>query len=370
MAAIRILHAIGIMNRGGAETLIMNLYRNMDRSQVQFDFLTHQSKPGVFDEEIIDKGGRIFHVPYGISSGHFTYVRALDDFFQNHPEYRVVHSHMNETSGLILRSAKKAGVPVRIAHSHTSNPIYSFIKSLYFKGYAKRLLPNNATHFFACSARAGQYLFGRKIIESGNMILLKNGVSSSQFSFNPKIRDNIRSHMGLDSNTLVIGHVGSFQTVKNHTFLLDVFAELHKRKKVALLLLGDGDLRPQMEQKAANLGLSHCVHFLGVREDVAQLMQAMDVFVFPSLFEGLPVTLVEAQATGLRCLISDTITKEVDMGAGLIQFAKLGDASDWAHKVLQSPHSRMDTTPYIRKQGYDIAEVGKWLQGSYIKAWR
>ncbi|WP_134702901.1 glycosyltransferase family 1 protein [Ammoniphilus sp. YIM 78166] len=358
------------MNRGGAETLIMNLYRNIDRSQVQFDFLTHQSEVGAFDDEIRKNGGRIYTVPYGVKTGHFAYVRALNDFFQNHPQYRIVHSHMNETSGIILRSAQKNKVPVRIAHSHTSNPIYSLIKTLYFKGLAKRLIPHYATHCFACSETAGKYMFGRKITEKGEMILLKNGVSSSLFLYNPNVRDKIRYEMGIDSDTMVIGHVGSFQAVKNHSFLLDVFAEVYKlKKKVILLLVGDGALRSEMEQKARSLGLHKHVFFLGIRQEVAELMQSMDVFVFPSLFEGLPVTLVEAQAAGLPCIISDNITKEVDMDAGLIEFAPLGDATFWAHKILRTSCGRVDTTQHIKNKGYDISSISTWIQEFYVRAW-
>ncbi|WP_309121659.1 glycosyltransferase family 1 protein [Paenibacillus sp.] len=368
---IRILHAIGNMNRGGAETLIMNLYRNIDRSRIQFDFLVHRPTPGAFEEEILELGGRIFRVPYGIGSGHFAYVRALDRFFREHPEYKIVHSHMNEASGIILRSAKKAKVPVRIAHSHTSYPMYPLVKKLYFQGYARKLLPRNANHYFACSSRAGEYLFGDGIARSGRMTLLRNGVAASEFSFDPNARAKTRAELGLHSDAFVIGHIGSFRKVKNHTFLLDVFAEISQRQKNAVLALaGDGELRQEMERKADLLGVRPNVRFLGVRDDVQRIMQAIDVFVLPSLYEGLPVTLVEAQSAGLRCVISDTITKEADFGAGLIEYAALNDIAEWTCKILQPAVERRDTAQLVRNSGYEIKDICESVQKFYINAWR
>lgn len=371
MEPLRVLHVCGIMNRGGLETLIMNIYRSIDRSVIQFDFLVHSEKKGSFDEEIKQLGGRIYSLPYVTKVGHFAYVKALEKFFERHNKYRIIHSHFNAMSGLVLRAAKKAGIPIRIAHSHNTRYGVTLIENIY-KNVIANMIPRNTTHYFACSQKAGEKLFGKKI-GIHKLKVIKNGVCTNLYQNNLEIKQAARKKLGIDQGAFVVGHVGRFQIQKNHTFLIDVFAAVKERRpKSVLLLVGDGPLRAEMQQKVIDLGIKDSVCFLGVRSDVPEIMQAMDVFAFPSLFEGLPVTLVEAQASGLHCIISDTITKEVDMGAGLITYQSINDKKKWIDSLLEPyPYrSSEECVNIVRNSGYDILDSATWLQKFYIDAAR
>ncbi len=301
---IRILHCVVNMNRGGAETLIMNIYRNINRDKVQFDFLT--SNEGVFDEEIRRLGGKVYKIPYITKVGPIKYAHNIYNFLCEHSDYKIVHSHMDKMSGLVMREAKKAGIPVRIAHSYSSKSeggvINKLIKS-YYKYYIK-----NANYQFACSENAAEFLFNKPCDT-----ILKNGIETKEFSFNDEIRRVYRELNNLKNN-FVIGHIGRFNEPKNHDFLIDVFQSIRALDKTAkLVLVGDEKLKNKIYEKVRNLSLTENTLFLGQRADVANIMQMMDVFVFPSLYEGFPVSLVEAQTSGLKCVVSDTITKDVDI---------------------------------------------------------
>jgi glycosyltransferase involved in cell wall biosynthesis len=361
---LRILHVVVNMNRGGAETLIMNLYRNMDRSKLQFDFLT--CKEGVFDAEIMDLGGLVHRIPYVTDVGHFTYIEALTHFFRAHPEYRIVHSHMDKMSGFVLRSAKRAGVPYRIAHSHNTGSEGSMAAKLY-KWYGGNYVSRCATHFLACSNAAARWLYERK---DGKAIILKNGIESSQFQFSPEIREQVREELNLSSDCLVIGHVGRFNHQKNHFFLIDIFSDLiHSNPDSVLVLVGEGSLRSELEKKTEALNLKGNIKFLGLRGDINRLLQAFDVFVFPSFHEGLPVTLIEAQGAGLPCVISDTITPEVDMGVELIDYACLTDRMVWVEKIIKA--AKRDLTRRIpvnalSQRGHEIKHTAEMTQDFYL----
>jgi glycosyltransferase involved in cell wall biosynthesis len=361
---IRILQVVTIMNRGGLETMLMNYYRQMDRTKVQFDFMVHRAEEGHYDTEIINLGGKIYHMPQIKPGNYHLYFRLLDQFFNNHKEYKVVHSHINENSSFVLRAAKKAGIPCRIAHSHLSD--LGFDIKLPFRLYARFILKNTPNKFFACSKNAGKWLFGYKIADSKEMKVLNNAVNTSEFKFNKTIRNNIRNELGFKEE-LVIGHIGRFNKQKNHDFLIDIFHALHQENRNAkLLLVGDGHLRPSIEKKIKNLGLTSNVKLLGVRSDISDLMQAMDLFIFPSLFEGLPVVLVEAQAAGLKCLVSDAITKESDV-TGRVEFISLNNPPEyWANQILTSSYDHVDTAEKIQKNGYDSVSMANWLSNFYL----
>jgi glycosyltransferase involved in cell wall biosynthesis len=352
------------MNRGGAETLIMNLYRNIDRSKVQFDFLT--CKPGVFDEEIVEMGGKIHRVPYVTDVGHFGYVKALKIFFTTHPEYKIVHSHMDKMSGLVLRSAKKAGVPVRIAHSHNTSSEGGTAAKVY-KSYAGKFILPTSTHLLACSNLAADWLFAKKADQAK---ILKNGIECDQFAFSEEIRKQVREELHLRHDSFVMGHVGRFAHQKNHSFLIDIFAELTQYKQNSILVLaGDGPLRLDIERKVKERKLEDKVKFLGVRSDINRLLQAFDIFVFPSIHEGLPVTLVEAQGAGLPCVISEEITKEVDLGINLIQYSMLTDRMMWIEKIRKIAAEgigRNISASSLSDKGYDIKNTAKWTQNFYL----
>ncbi|MEH6891950.1 glycosyltransferase family 1 protein [Bacillus sp. JJ864] len=361
---LRILHVVVNMNRGGAETLIMNLYRNLDRSKVQFDFLT--CKEGVFDEEIVALGGKVHRVPYVTDVGHTGYIKTLDTFFSSHQEYKIVHSHMDKMSGFVLRSAQKAGIPIRIAHSHSTSSEGGIAAKLY-KWYAGKFILPCATHLLACSNTAAQWLFaGRADMAK----ILKNGIEYEEFSFSPKIRKQVREELQLHQDTLVIGHVGRFAYPKNHSFLVDVFAQLLLLEPNCILILaGDGPLRLQMEKKVEELDLRDSVKFLGIRNDINRLLQAFDVFVFPSIYEGLPVTLIEAQGAGLPCIISDAVTKEVDLGMNLVEYFPLTDKGICIEKIKSVasrdlPRNMPDQA--LSKKGYDIKKTAELTQDFYL----
>jgi glycosyltransferase involved in cell wall biosynthesis len=362
---VRILHVVVNMNRGGAETLIMNLYRNIDRTKVQFDFLT--CKKGVFDSEITRLGGKIYRIPYVTEIGHLKYIKSLDYFFSAHKNYHVVHSHMDKMSGFVLRSAAKAGILFRVAHSHNTSSEGSVIAKLY-KWYAGSKILNNATHLVACSQKAANWLFQKN---ADKALILKNGIDCNKFQFSNEIRNKVRKELNIPENYFIVGHVGRFNHQKNHKFLIDVFAEtLKANEKSILLLIGEGDLLPAIQKKVNYLDLNDHVKFLGVREDVHQLFQAFDVFVFPSYHEGLPVTLIEAQSIGLPCLISDKITNEVDMGLGTVRYLPINNLEKWkiSMDVVRKSLLRSEKTKKVLKNnGYDIKSSASQTQDLYLK---
>jgi len=344
--------------------MIMNYYRRMDRNKIQFDFMVHRFEEGHYDREIIALGGRIYRMP-SIKPGNYKlYFHALNDFFAQHREYRVVHSHINENCSFVLRAAKLAGVPCRIAHSHLSDLGLDF--KLPFRLYARFHLKDNPTQYFACSKKAGQWLFGKKLTQRQQVNVLNNAVNVPDFKFDADVREQVREEFHAEDR-LVIGHVGRLNKQKNHDFLIDIFSAVRRHNPKALLVLaGEGALRPEIEKKVAKLGLTDHVRFLGVRSDIPRLLQGMDLFLFPSLFEGLPVVLVEAQAAGLRCVVSDAITSESDV-TGRVQFVSLRESPEiWSQRILEGGYEHADTSEQLRRNGYDAETMAVWLENYYL----
>ncbi|WP_339147767.1 MULTISPECIES: glycosyltransferase family 1 protein [unclassified Sutcliffiella] len=361
---IRVLHAVVNMNRGGAETLLMNLYRNIDRTKIQFDFLT--CKEGVFDKEIQSLGGKVHRIPYITDVGHMGYIKALKQFFKSNLEYKIVHSHMDKMSGLVLKVAKEHNVPTRIAHSHNTSSEGNAIAKLY-KWYVGKDILRCATHYMACSEKAAEWLFKTKF---QNAQILKNGIEPENFRFISFNRERIRREFGIKDSDFLIGHIGRFNEQKNHNFLIDVFAKIAKvDKNACLLLVGDGVLREQLKKKVRNLKLEEKVIFAGVRSDIPLLLQGMDLFAFPSLHEGLPVTLIEAQSASVPCLISDVITEEVDLGLGLVKYLPIKKHDQWVDaittKMSTSTNRVMDCTKILDDSGYNIKNTASWTEGFY-----
>ena len=366
---IRVLHVIGIMNRGGAETMIMNLYRHIDRSKVQFDFVENSSEPAVFDEEILSLGGRIFRCPHYNGKNHFTYVKWWNDFFKAHPkEYPIVHGHLGSTASIYLSVAKKYG-SYAIAHSHSSGTDHSLHANLYqIMSYNTR---NVADYFFACSEAAGKERFGSKVVSGDHYAVLNNAIDVNRFSYNPSVRNAVRDELGIGQIQLVVGHIGRYTKEKNHEFILKIFSELKKMDSNArLLMVGDGTLRTHIMQMAEQASLSSDVIFTGVRSDVERLVQAMDVFVLPSLYEGLPVTMVEAQAAGLPCIISDKVPPECILTEGLVDIMTLSASPEaWAEKILaKRAIPRTDRRAEVAAHGFDITTEAVKLQEFYLNA--
>lgn len=364
MKPIRILHVVTYMGRGGLETMIMNYYRHMDRSQIQFDFLVHRDFRADYDDEIEALGGRIYRLPQLIPWSR-SYNEALNRFFASHPEYRIVHVHQDCLSSVVLKVAEKQGVPVRIAHSHSSSQDKN-LKYL-IKLFYKHRIPAFATQLFACGRDAGDWMFG-----GAPYRIINNAIDARKYTYSPAHRQEMRQQLGIREDAFVVGHVGRFNAVKNHTFLLDVFAQVRRKQQDAVLLLvGEGDLRCEIEKKAESLGLKDGVIFTGMRTDVPDLMQAMDCFVFPSLYEGIPVTMIEAQAAGLPCVISDAVPEESRKTDLVERIGLQQGAVVWADRILtHMGHTRPDTCAAIAAAGYDIVSNALWLQNYYLEQWK
>lgn len=356
----RVLHVVPNMNSGGIENLIMNIYRKIDRDKLQFDFIVHYNKKGVFDDEIEQLGGKIYRFPVMEDKNLLKYIKDLNRFFKTHKEYKVVHGHMASLAYLYLGAAKRNGVPVRIAHSHGT----SHLKSL--KGYCKYIMfkfaKYNANYYYACSTEAGNYLFGKK----RQFEFIPNAIELNKFSYNEETRKKVRKELKLDDK-IVIGHVGRFNLQKNHDFLIDIFKSIYeKNKKCILLLIGVGELEEKIKQKIKDYNLEDNVLMLGLRRDVDKLYQAMDIFLMPSLFEGLPLTGVEAQASKLKCIFSSEITKEVRITDN-IEFIDLSLGADkWAEIVLNNlKYDRKKIK--INDSRFDINVLAKQMQEKYIE---
>jgi len=364
---LRILHVVSRMNRGGLETLIMEFYRRIDRSELQFDFLCQSLKPGDFDDEIIELGGRIYRIPTLSFSNLRKYYQDLDHFFSEHKEYKIVHSHLNTMSTPVLRSAYRNNFPIRIAHSHNtgSKPDWRLPIRTYYKLFIKKY----ATDYFACSKKAAVWLFGNHAVIEGKVTFINNAIDARLFSYNPDIREQIRDDLKLN-NKLVIGHVGRFDYQKNHTFLVDIFEKISTIKPDScLVLIGDGDLQESLIEKCRKKNLTDKVIFAGKVSNVNDYMQAFDAFVFPSHFEGLPLTGIEAQAAGLPCFISDTISDEVII-TNLVHALSLKQRAEiWAEYILAhyNQAERPDTSMEIKAAKYDSIDIIKQLEKFYSK---
>lgn len=356
---IRVLHVVTYMGRGGLETMLMNYYRHIDRDKIQFDFLVHRDFKANYDDEILSLGGKIYHVSR-LNPFSLHYRHELDEFFKNHPEYKIVHVHQDCLSSFALKAAKKNNVLVRIAHSHNANQDRN-IKYL-IKRYFMRSIPSYATHLFACGKEAGDWMF-----QGFPYTIMNNAIETNQFKYNQSIRETVRNTLGIDSDTLVLGHVGRFFYQKNHDFLIDIFNEIHQmNRNVLLMLVGTGELEESIKEKVRKLNLTNHVMFLGSRNDVNQLMQAMDIFIFPSHYEGLPVTLVEAQASGLYIVKSDNVPSQCVMTPNMMSLSLNISPKEWAQQILDIHYERKDTSQYIKDAGYDIQQNSHWLQDFYI----
>lgn len=368
--AIRVLHMLHSMNRGGAETMIMNYYRNIDRTKVQFDFLLTYEGTSDYEEEILSLGGRVFHLtPLSLRTMK-TYCKDVEVFLKTHPEYQIVHSHTSSKSAIPLRIAQKCGVPVRISHSHNMFLSKGFSAKEILRKVLRKPLRKVSTHNFACSKEAAVWLYGEDFWKNGKVCIMKNAIDLERFSYQEEKREELRKEYGLE-NAFVVGHVGRFDAQKNHAFLLEIFVEIKRQRKNAILLLvGDGNLRVQIEQQAEQLGIRESVRFMGVREDVPDMMLMMDVFVFPSLFEGLGIVLIEAQTCGLPCFTSKDVVAKESKISELLTFVSIEDSSKyWADKVLEynTSKKRVSHVSEAAKQGYDIAKSAREMQNFYLK---
>ena len=358
---IRVAQVMGKMRGGGVEAVVMNYYRHIDRSKVQFDFLVDSDSTLIPREEIEALGGRVFKIP---PYQHVAeYQRELQRLFEQEG-WRIVHSHINALSVFPLRAAKKAGVPVRIAHSHSTSGKGEHVKNA-LKTVLKTQSNRYPTYRFACSKFAGEWLFGK----GADFEVVYNAIDLSRFRFNAGARAQARADLGLVGNQFAIGHVGRFTAQKNHAFLIDVFTEVVKRRDDAVLLLvGTGEAGASVKALVDERGLTERVKFMGQRNDVNRLYQAFDAFVLPSLYEGLGLVGVEAQVSGLPCLLSDSITREVDV-TGECKFLPIDNPVVWADEINSlSPYSYDDRKSISSGlfADYNIDLQGKRLTQKYL----
>lgn len=367
MAPVRVLMVIGCMGYGGAETMIMNLYRCIDREKVQFDFLVHKGEHGAYEDEIRALGGRIYHIDKYYIKNLLSYRRQVKDHLAQHPEHKIVHGHIGSSAPVYLGIAKRAG-RVAVAHSHNTNATVHDLHALLWRidSFPTRYI---ADYFFACSRQAAIDRFGARVAVSDRCRVLYNSIDCERFAFNAEARARVRRELGL-AGRFVIGHVGRHTAQKNPIFMLNIMTEMHKLTPEARLLqVGEGEMTAEMQAKCRELGIEGAVIFAGAHGDVEQYYSAMDVFLFPSLWEGLGIVAAEAQTNGLPCVVSDAIPKEADIHAGLYHPVSLAAGpAQWAQELLKyadTPH-RQDAPAYARSAGYDSRQAAEDLQAFYL----
>lgn len=369
MERIKILVLITLMDRAGAETVMMNYLRKLNRDKFCVDFLINRQDRADYEDEIEALGGKVYRMspmyPWKLAQ----YRKELRRFLMEHPEYKIIHSNLEERSYVPLRIAKKQGVPVRIAHAH-SVPKKRDIKMIVRK-YFKMRVKSVATHRFSCGAGPAKWLYGSQ----DGVVIMKNAVEVDKFKKNQQIRENVRQDIGVEKDALLLGHVGRFSYEKNHEFLIDIFKNvnnIHPNSK--LLLIGGGKPKSEVKKKekiikkVKKLGLEDKVIFLGIREDIDRLMQAMDVLVMPSITEGFPVTLMESQAAGLKSIVSTAVPKECNI-TGTIKYLSLKKgAKKWAEEIVAMKDVKLDAEVMNHKMkdaGYDVNDNIEWMENLF-----
>ena len=344
------------LNRGGLECRLMDILRKIDFEKVQIDIYTYRKEEGLMDQEAKELGCKIYYNEPLTIRNMFWYVNYFAAFLREHPQYQIIHAHQDAWCSVFCKGAYKAGVPVRIAHSRTA------ISSLSVKNIAKNIikLPTRkyATHFFAVSQKAGEWLFGKKITQTGKVQIWKNAIECNEYRFDSLVRKQVRHELQISDEIIVI-HVGNFTPPKNHEFIIEVFEQvLRDGFNAKMLLIGADTTEHNMkhiQKKVEEKGLLEKVQFLGMRKDVNRLLQAGDVFLFPSFFEGFPGAVLEAQAAGLPCVLSDTITPEVCLLDSTVMVSLKESKEKWAKTVERMCLlERYDAVEKIVQEGYDI----------------
>ncbi len=363
---IRVLHSVSNMDRAGVETMLMNYYRHMNHDVIQFDFLCNKTKPGAYDEEINQLGGRIFHTPGLNPIKYPKYLKYMQQLLKENKEYKVIEAHNGAFGVYALYAAKKNKVPVRIFHAHGA----SITKDLKWplKLFCKSKIRSCTTHNYTCGVAAAEFYFGKDVVNASQFEFIPNAIEVEKFIFNKNVREKMREEYGLKDKH-VIGHVGRFMLQKNHTFLLDVFKKYREKdEKAVLVLLGDGELQDKMKEKVELLQISDSVLFVGNVKNVNEWYQAFDVFMLPSLYEGLPVVGVEAQAADLPCIFSSSVTQEIKM-LNKSSFLSL-DASldEWVAEIENKivERNRKNVEDIITSRHYNIKEEAIRLQNRYL----
>jgi len=360
---IRVLHVLGGLDFGGAETLVMNLYRNIDCSKIQFDFIVHTEKHQAYYDEIISLGGRIYHFPRYAGYNTLEVCRSWHHFFKEHPEYKILHSHVRSYASLYLPIAKKYGLKT-IIHSHSTSNGSGF--SSIVKRAMQYPLRFQADYFMGCSMESGRWLFGSRVVQGNLYYIVKNAIDVKEYCDDPEKRAEYRKKFNIENKKIFI-HVGRLHPAKNHMFLIDVFAELHgKDQNTVLVLVGDGELRAAIQEKIKALQLGDSVMLLGNRNDVPALLNMADCFLFPSLWEGLPLTVIEAQAAGLPCFVSDTVTDDVCVSDLVYKLPIDQGENSWVQVILNENLERKSVSKIIIEAGFDVRNAAEQITEFYI----
>ena len=360
---IRVLQVVAKMNRAGTETMLMNYYRHIDRERVQFDFAVCTNEKCDYEDEIISLGGKIFRYPRYTGKNHFRYNKWWTQLFDQHPEYRIIHGHIGSTAAIYLGMAKKRGL-YTIAHSHGTKEPLSIRSLLYgFLSYRTRYI---ADWFFGCSMQAIIDRYGKKIALSNRAQVLNNAIDAKAYVYNEEVRREVRDELNLPNNLLVIGTIGRLTRQKNPTMILKIIKDLkEKGKEFRFIWVGVGELQENIDNEIKKKGLQSEVMMLGLRNDVPRILQAMDVFIFPSIWEGLGIVAVEAQAAGLPTLCSDKVPSEAKV-TNLCKFISIDSTEPWIEEIeKETGRIRIVTTEDIISNKFDICNQSSWLQNFY-----
>lgn len=365
---IRVLHVIGAMDMGGAETILMEIYRNIDKNLFQFDFAVHTDKKCLYDDEIESIGGKIYRFKKFNGLNYISYKRQWKKFFRNHREFDIIHGHIGSSSAIYLKVARNNGIKA-IAHSHATNnkksgiSIHGLIWKLY--SFPTRYIAN---YYLACSINAGIDRFGKKIIISDKFSVLNNGINPYKFKYNNDYRKEIRNQFNIKENDFVIGNVGRLVEEKNHKFLIEIFSKIHENiKNSKLVIVGDGYLKNELKKEVEKFSLNEFVIFASTRSDAYKFFSSFDVFVFPSISEGLGISAIEAQASGLKVICSDALPLEAKVSDNLIFVSLKKNSSFWANVIVSNKNCTDRETAYnvIKKNKYDINSSVKKLGEIY-----
>lgn len=361
------LQVLHILNRGGAEAMIMNLYRKIDRTRIQFDFLVHSSKRGLFEDEIEIMGGRIFRVSAFKGYNFISYYNECLNFFRAHPEIRIVHGHLGSCAAYYLHAAKKCGI-FTIAHSHSAGNIRNFYDLSYkVFSYPTRWV---ADQFFGCSTEAGIERYGVKTVKSEKYRNFNNAVDTLRFRYDSQLRTSLRKELGVDDNTLLIGTVGRVTPPKNPLRIFSIFKTIIRQNPEAVCLwVGTGEMEEQIKRLIALDSMEQKIIMTGVRSDIPAVMSALDCMIFPSLWEGLPVSVIESQMANLPCILSTNISRETQI-SDLLSWHDLGESdSVWAADAIGcAKQHREHREHYLfspTDSGYDINQTANRLMQFY-----
>lgn len=358
---IRILHIVQKMEAGGTQAFLMNLYRNIDRNKIQFDFLVEYEEKEFYDDEIISLGGKIYYTNFRKTLNVIKFKKTLSNILKEHPEYKIVHIHATAIGKICTDTAKKCGVKTIIAHTHNNSAVKDW--KYYPKILLRKLYTHGPTDFFACSEDAGRYTFKNK-----KFTVIYNAIDINKFLFKQEVREDLRRELNIEDK-FVIGNIGRLHEQKNQSFLIDVFYEIQKKKDSAvLLIIGKGPLKNELEEKVKNLGISSKVFFLENRKDIERIYQGMDVFVLPSLFEGLGIVAIEAQTSGLPVIASTGVAKEANITDNIRNIDLNEPIDAWVEAICKAKvKNRRSIENIVRKSKFNIKNNTKFLQEFYLK---